>query len=436
MGARLCPQPAMPFFPSAFEGAQAGAKTPSPCLRLETPGSGIPMTLAREALFVAEEAREELATLRDCLVACGVLSRERLEAEKHRRRFRAAASASNGWSCILGASLEDLSRGPLTRIACLLGPQTGSRFRCTSTAVESACLKASAMYGPRFYVWGGFTGEANLESGESLDLGSGQWESLPPLAVRRAGGGCATVGHQIYVAGGFDGHANRASADRFDPATSQWEALPDMSSRRFGCSAVDYGGSFCVCGGNDGQVRLETVECFLPSQGTWRMLPQMSVQRIGAVAAALGGRLFVCGGQDLKSAESFDKGRWARIPPMSAKRFGASGGACAGCIYVCGGKGTGQPNLNSVERFVPSNGCWEELAPMMTRRFGAAAASIQGKLYVFGGNDLGIFKFGGTRLTSAECFCTETGEWEELPPLREGRSGPFVAAVVQQAWQL
>jgi len=411
-----------PFSPSALQARLAG----------EAASPGV-LGAAREASRVAEEVREELAVLRECIVACGLLSNQRLQAEAHKRRFRAAAGRSSGWGGVLGAAFEDLSEGPLTAIAAFLGPDTGLPFRCVSPPVEANCLKAASMYGPRFYLWGGFTGEVNQSAGATLDLAAGEWQPLPPMPDNRSGGACSTVDGKIYVAGGFDSKANLSSANRFDPVALQWEALPDMTERRFGCSGADFGGSFCVCGGNDGQKRLDTVECFLPKSGKWQLLPSMTAQRIGAVAAALGGRLFACGGQDLSSAECFNQGRWARLPPMTVKRFGASGGACGGCVYVAGGKGKGMTNLNSVERFSPELGHWEVVAKMATSRFASVASCVQGRLYVFGGFEAGSLLFGGTRLTSVECYCPEENEWEELTPLPEGRSGAFVSALVWQA---
>lgn len=423
----------MPISPSAFQARMASEEGSSPFMR-RMPSMASMAAVAREAVRVAEDLREELAVLRDSIVARGLLTNERLQAEAHRRRFRALAARSSGWSCELGASLEDLSGGPLTRIASFLGQSTGLHFRCTSPAVEEACAKAASMYGPCFYAWGGFSGEKNLLTGEMFDAATGEWTPLPPLSEGTSGGACAAVAGKIYLAGGFDGRKNKSSAQRFDPEKMAWEVLPPMSTRRFACTASEFGGTFCVCGGNDGQLPLASVECFLPDPGEWRSLPPMSVQRIGAVVGALGGKLFVCGGRDLSSAEYFNQGRWARIPSMSEKRFGAAGGACAGCIYVCGGKGRGSPNLSSAERFDPAQGRWEVLPSMSTKRFGCAAESVKGKLYIFGGNEYGVLKFGGTRLSSVECFSPETGEWEDLLPMVEGRSGPFVAAVIRQAW--
>lgn len=382
---------------------------------------------------MAEEMRSDLRALRDCLEASGVVSEERFSAAQHRQKFLRLLRRCSGWDAMTGASLEDLSPGPLTSIALFLGQGPGLPFRVVSSAIEEHCRRARSMSSCRCFVWGGFSGERNVETGEVLDLSTGEWSAVPPMMERRSGGACAAIGHRVYVAGGFDGVKNKSSAQCFDLEQYEWEQLPNMSTNRFACTGAEYGGYFCVVGGNSGLQRLESVECYVRERSRWEQLPPMRVPRIGAVAGTLNGRIYVCGGQDLSSVECFDQGQWGKVPSMRQKRFGSAGVVCGGFIYVAGGKGKSKPNLTSVERYSPQVGQWEEVEPMITRRFACTATSVQGKIYVFGGLDIGSLSFGGTRLAEGECFDPTTGKWELLPPMGEGRSGSFVAGVVQDS---
>mmetsp|Transcript_10778 Transcript_10778/g.13636 ORF Transcript_10778/g.13636 Transcript_10778/m.13636 type:complete len:652 (+) Transcript_10778:94-2049(+) len=86
---------------------------------------------------------------------------------------------------------------------------------------------------------------------------------------------------------------------------------------------------------------------------------------------------------------------WSNLPPMKYSRYRFATAVVNGNIYVMGGTSTGDDTapaqkrrniLSSVEMYNPETQTWEELPPMRKGRSGHACAAVKNKIYVFGGN--------------------------------------------------
>lgn len=339
-------------------------------------------------------AREDVATLRDCLNICGILSHERFLARLHFRRFEAAlrlqpcrcnvaletvleilggsvaCAESAGWSAV--DALHSTSKGVARALDNAL-PIPTAAFHVAVNGdlwypVVGTCERLPAgmhfirqhcgmtnLFG-KLYVCGGMgyaddlddpAPEEWLDSVERFDSGAGLWTELPPMAVSRVDAAVAVVSRKIYVCGGRSDTSNiLSSVERFDPGTGAWSWVPPMSARRSAPGATALLGKLYVCGGLcDPHVPLCSMECFDPVTCAWTQLPSMSVERYPAVATALLGALYISGGyrsigETQNSVECFDPitGEWAQLPPMPVMRgtrFGVSAiEALHGKIYV------------------------------------------------------------------------------------------------------
>ena len=104
-------------------------------------------------------------------------------------------------------------------------------------------------------------------------------------------------------------------------------------------------------------------------------------------------------------------------------------------LYAVGGQHrsdfNGRPeHLSCVERFDPETGEWEEVAPIRTARSRMGVAALQGKLYAVGGKgEPPLFDDPISTLDSVECYDPESGAWQEVCSLTEPRSRLTVTAV-------
>jgi len=386
--------------------------------------------------------REECEALRECLVATGVLTREKLQAQVHRRRFERVRSRhplSSAERASLGNVLlaPDLARSiaacsDLRSMRALRGV-SHSIGKAAADALPSVDLVAAGL--GSVFVCGGYDGSRFLSSVDCFDPEAGAWRPAAPMNGPRESAAVAVLEGQLYAAGGFDGVRRLGAVERFDPRAGQWEKLPEMSSHRVAATAVAFCNKLFVCGGFDGTRYLSSSEAFDPLHGTWQPAPAMAMAREGCAAAVLQGHLYICGGNNgtqtfheverlvaiepLIGAPAFGAA-WEQMPSMTCRRDGATAAASCGRLFVCGGfDGAQSLSLRSLERFEPVSRTWRELRPMLARRAGAAAAVVGGKVYVFGGYD------GAQNLAECERFDPIAGMWELLPPMpaRRGFAG-------------
>jgi kelch-like protein 18 len=125
---------------------------------------------------------------------------------------------------------------------------------------------------------------------------AGTWTLVGRMAAPRAFLGAVVVNGQLYVVGGFDGQRELARVDVLDLATGRWRTLPPMAVARSGLSLV-YDGIAIVALGGGWLDTVTTHERFDPSIEVWSNFPSpLSGSWRHLSAASVDGRLFLMGG--------------------------------------------------------------------------------------------------------------------------------------------
>lgn len=293
----------------------------------------------------------------------------------------------------------------------------------------------------KLYVFGGHDGVRALNSSRVLCVGENErglrrWEPLALASICRSSAAAVSLKDKLYVIGGRDGSTRLSSVEAFDPSVGRWENAPSLNVARAGAGAAILDSKIYVLGGEDSTGKeLSSVEHFAVgmSTPTWEKLPPMSTPRWGLAVAAAQGRVYAMGGRvgttRLTSVESFDPALsvWHQRPPLSEVRAAAAATAAGGKIYIFGGFDNRGEALRSAECFDPKKNAWDQLPSMKTARGSAAAVNVGGKIYVVGGQR------GAQFINVVECFNTQTGKWEDRPPLQPPHlpvelAGPAAAA--------
>ncbi|CAE7210612.1 Klhl18 [Symbiodinium natans] len=208
-------------------------------------------------------------------------------------------------------------------------------------------LAAAAVVGDRIYVTGGVGNGGALSSMESWSPGSGEegWSEGPDSGKGRSGHAAVGLEGKLVLLGGSDGRNFLNSVQSFDPSTQQWQELRPLHERRNGVAAAALGGKIYAVGGHDRYSIFSSVEVFDPANGSWGFGPSLGQARCSHKAAALSdGRLYVLGGdfsEALRSTEVFDpsRGCWAKGPELKHPRKMFTAAAWDGALYVLGGDG-------------------------------------------------------------------------------------------------
>jgi len=383
----------------------------------------------------ATSFRNEVAVLRECLFAEGLLKPSMLQswACKHQAVAGQIACFNEMLQVEDVALLVGLYAGPISLRA------AGS----ASNAMRGVANRAwSVVKGLRqwcIYICGG-NQSVDGHPPERFIPALGTWDVLPQMHANRVHGLAAIVSGELYVCGGFNGGGVLSSVERFNPVGIAWEAMPPMLAPRQRFSGGAVGGRLYVCGGFNDQdtSALSTTERFDPATCTWEALRSMSQQRASSVAGVLGSRLYVCGGVrndlggagELRSVECFEPcaHTWQVMPPMFGQRASAAATVLDGRLYVCGGI-SGMEILSSVECFDPEAGSWAAEPWMLVGRFCAMAASAGGCIYIFGGQS-GL-RYSNSMENSVELFDPKRRAWVTLPPMQERRSRAMIAVALE-----
>eukprot|EP01062_Namystynia_karyoxenos_P001903 TRINITY_DN10662_c0_g1_i1.p1 TRINITY_DN10662_c0_g1~~TRINITY_DN10662_c0_g1_i1.p1 ORF type:complete len:636 (+),score=158.11 TRINITY_DN10662_c0_g1_i1:93-1910(+) len=329
---------------------------------------------------------------------------------------------------------------------------------------------SSKTVGPRLrqkiLVIGGSDGNRRHDNVEQFDMFTSRWTTLLgprqefqaaadcmqhqnqlSMQLRQAKGAMAAAhsGDLIYIFGGFNNLPLR-DAEVFNLRSRAWRELPPMRTERSKAAVAQHGGLVYVMGGYNGVAPLRSVECFDPSTEQWSGAPDMVEPRGAPAAVELGGYIYVIGGwkgnimsgphSALSSAERYDprEGVWSPIAPMRYARSTPSAVVLYGCIYVLGGYNGNDPphqgapadqRLMSVERYNPKTNSWDEVAPMRCGRSGEAAVAVDGRIFAIGGWD------GQEHFDLVEVYSPVSDQWTVSSHLRTKRRDP--AAVVYVA---
>jgi N-acetylneuraminic acid mutarotase len=201
-----------------------------------------------------------------------------------------------------------------------------------------------------------------------LEPGATNWTPLAPMPAgsERGAAAIAAIDGRIYLAGGHRG-SSVGDASVFDPATGDWQTLPPLAVARDHLAGAALGGRFyAISGRQNGQLRGE-VDALDPATGTWESLAPIPTPRGGIAAAVIYDRIHVLGGEGSTATSTgvFDEhevffpssepsGSWLPATRMKTARHGIGAATVGDRIYVPAGatlQGLGAVDVN--EAFLP-----------------------------------------------------------------------------------
>lgn len=282
----------------------------------------------------------------------------------------------------------------------------------------------------------------------------GTWEDAPDLAdIRGTTAAVVLPDGRVLAAGGGVGSIPLAATEVLEPGADGWRSTGELNEARRGARAVllDDGRVLVTGGVAEGRL-LASAEILDPEDGSRTPTGDMTVGRVAFTLTALpDGRVLAVGGstpegqegtgggQSIRpsaSAEIYspETGGWEPVADMSEPRFEHSAAALPdGRILIVGGLG-GEPvdgsfqPLASAELFDPAVGGFTTAAALADGRTNHASGVLpDGSVVVVGG--LGAGTETARALTSVERYDPSAGRWDQLPPLRQARTGATVSVL-------
>ncbi|MBS1694471.1 MAG: protein kinase [Actinobacteria bacterium] len=287
------------------------------------------------------------------------------------------------------------------------------------------------------YAIGGSTASGVAQatsSAESLKLAArkpqpaSHWRSLPDAQTSRLMMAWTVLDGRIWVMGGLRHGEALDTVESYDPQTGEWQSEPSMPIPLHHATATTYRGQVVVIGGASADIAGASDKVFALSGGTWSELPSLAHPRAGAAAAVVGDKLVVVGGQHDKQlvpqTEVFDGESWTQAADLPTPREHLAAVSDGTYVYTVGGRFlSADRNSAAFERFDPASGEWVKLVDMPTPRGSYGAAYVDGRIVAVGGED-------PTRvLDTVEMYDIAEATWTELAPLPTPRHALVVAAV-------
>jgi hypothetical protein len=265
-----------------------------------------------------------------------------------------------------------------------MGDASSSRAACVRRALPPALwaenvapfLRFDAPLPNMLYAFGGRNqGRGPLDAVEMFDTWHGRWVPCAPMPTRRAGSGAALLPDQrMMVIGGYDergiAEGLLATCDVYNPFTMQWgeAGAAPLARKRWGHGCASLGGKVYVVGGcslqPDAQPQeafMETLRCcevYNSDENTWSACAPLQVARSGSRVVAIDERyLAAIGGCDdvfgraetQPTVELYDSttGQWSLLEwrlenPRTTAAVASIG---SGRLLVVGGA----PSLSSAE---------------------------------------------------------------------------------------
>jgi N-acetylneuraminic acid mutarotase len=287
------------------------------------------------------------------------------------------------------------------------------------------------------YAIGGSTGVADgqvTSSAEALKLAprkpqpASKWRSLPNAPTARLMMAWTVLDGRIWVAGGMRRGETLQTVESYDTRTGEWQPQPPLPIPLHHATATTYRGEVVVIGGASVSIADASNKVFAFRDGKWTELPTLQRARAAPAAAVVDDKLVVVGGQDDKQlvaqTEVFDGQSWTQAADLPTPREHLAAVSDGVYVYTVGGRLlTADENSAAFERFDPESGNWEKLADMPTPRGSYGAAFIDGRIVAVGGEE-------PTRvLATVEMYDIANGKWTTLAPINTPVHGQVVAAV-------
>lgn len=388
----------------------------------------------------------ETNALTACLIKSGAMRSTDFDIEKHRCRFE-WYSTQHPDTSLGGNVVRDTLLKHIGGVLAFSDAYTIVQIEATCTAGRSHCAHSS-----RVYAIGGLNMQGKrsiggglmqaLDTVESLDVRSGDWDPLMPVPAARLRAGSAVANGRLYLLGGLvDNHA-LADADRLDMLKGVWESgLEPMLTPRAACAGVGAGNAVYVLGGSsDGTALLNTGECYNERKNSWSQVPAMTSARVAFAVTKLGNSLYVLGGLDAKrKLNAFERldlltNTWHQLPPLRSPRSDLAAASTRGRVIAIGGSSDDSKGANmmmaNVECFVIDTGMWESMPNLPQPVMACAAVVSKGRIYVLGGSD------GKRALPAVQLLMPGEKFWRVGPPMKNPRMAVAAGTILMSNWEM
>lgn len=389
-----------------------------------------------------KEMRMEINALKRCLLKKDIVQSTDFDIERHRARFEwymeRNPTKSDANNMIMDALLKHIA-GVLIHS----DGYTVGRLDCVSEGFHAVTTHIS-----RVYVVGGLDMQSKrplggqmqaMNSVESLDILSGDWQPLTPTPTSRMRVGSAVSNGKLYIVGGLSSETSLACSDTdcLDMMKGSWmTGVAKMSMPRAACAAAGVNSRvYAIGGSSDGRRLLSSAECYAENTNSWVQIAPMSCPRGAFAAVSLHGYIYTLGGlnaqQTLSCAERFDpqSNVWEQLPSMWSPRAELAACAVAGRVFAIGGFNDKGFLLGTVEAYEPRICCWESM-PALPQPVAACAAVVsKGHIYVLGGSD------GRRTLPAVQHLVLGESYWRVGPPMRSPRMSVAAGTCLMGNWQ-
>jgi N-acetylneuraminic acid mutarotase len=249
---------------------------------------------------------------------------------------------------------------------------------------------------------------------------------------------------------GIDIDASNSVATLYDPSAGVFSPTTNQPiiKRRYQTVTLLPSGKVLITGGNDLQNHLailKSAEIYDPTTSSFSLLPSGMAQARGSHSAVLldNGLVLITGGEDennhiLKSAEIYNPANdsFTLLGPSmtTARRDHTSVKLKNGTVLLIAGVNQNLGFLKDIEIFNPSTSTFRAAGEMIEDRKEGFSATLlpDGNVLITGGQG----DIDRDTLRSAELYNAQTGMFEALPDMNDGRSSHFAILFQNDAYVL
>ncbi len=266
---------------------------------------------------------------------------------------------------------------------------------------------AGAVINGRLYVLGGgLSAKRPVDTVESYDPVTNQWQKHRPMPRPRNNVVAAVLDGKIYVVAGLvdpsEGAAEQppenepsARVDVYDPATDTWSSAASLPEARVKPGLCAVNGRLYALGGRHEDTNTSSVVEYDPASDTWTHVADLPLAVRHAPAAQAGGMIYLTGGWSPNDAKGdihakvwrFDPStqQIEEVAPMPEPRVAHSLVEIDGQLLALGGVTADKSFLKTIGLYDPAIDRWTTLEHEMDPRGIFAAGAIDGRVYLAGG---------------------------------------------------
>jgi DNA-binding CsgD family transcriptional regulator len=216
------------------------------------------------------------------------------------------------------------------------------------------------------------------------------WEELPPLPVRRARFGAASMDGQIYVVGGLtaEGPSDRLDVYEIESGTWMEAAARPLAAANVQATLIDE--TVLVPGGCDADGQpTATVHRYLPEDDAWNDVAPLPEPLCAYALTTFEDQAYLFGGWNGRTYRAVayrydvEADTWTELAsPGEARGFGGAAALGDRVLYVGGYDGDERATC---EVYVPETQRWEVCASLLQPRGGLGLTALGGQLFAVGG---------------------------------------------------